>query len=61
MKKYERVAHISIGKEKSSEFTDMIAARIDEYQIDGLEVEVQYQCSILGYSAIILGYKEDGE
>ncbi|MDF2563706.1 MAG: hypothetical protein K0Q53_101 [Massilibacillus sp.] len=42
-----------LGKEK--DFCEAIAKDIDEIKNAGLEVEIHYQASTAGYSAIILG------
>lgn len=59
MKKYEAVSHILIPNDRLEEypFHEAVSKRIDEYQNNGLEVEVQYQHSLNGVSALILGYR----
>jgi hypothetical protein len=61
MKKYEKLAHISVSLDKINEFSDLVGERMDEYQSLGLQVEVQYQHSMGNYSALILGYKEEND
>jgi hypothetical protein len=59
MKKYEKVAEVSTPLDDTDAFLNMVSTRIDEYQQDGLQVEVQYQYGLSGKSALILGYKEE--
>jgi hypothetical protein len=59
MKKYDKLAHISVSSDKIDQFSSLIGERMDEYQQLGLTVEVQYQQSMGIYSVLILGYKEE--
>jgi len=59
MKKYKEFGHIAMSIILANEFQQKVANRIEEYQKQDLEVEVQYQQTDLMFSAIVLGFSRE--
>ncbi|MED1948983.1 hypothetical protein [Brevibacillus centrosporus] len=60
MKVYKKTAHVVAPISDAKGFEEAVRETMGTFQREGLQVEIQYQQSIAGYSAFVLGYEEKG-
>jgi hypothetical protein len=54
----DSISHISSPLDKVNEFSKNVYDSILKHQSAGLEVEIQYQHTVNGFSALIIGRKQ---